>query len=98
MLKLGCYLGPSNDISPAKNAKNLTENRQVLHRSQYRLLTPEAVSKKDGSDAQEQFMARVFERLGSWVIPRENEDIRLENTLQYDLYEDETKNKQSLPQ
>ena len=43
-------------------------------------------------------MARVYDRLGSWVIPRDLEDLGLENTPQYDLYEDETQNKQSFPQ
>ena len=31
-LKLGHYLGPSVDISPALTTKFPTENRQVLHR------------------------------------------------------------------
>ena len=53
---------------------------------------------KDGSDVQEQFMARVYEMLGSWVLPRELEDIRLAITPQYDLSEDETQNKQTFPQ
>ena len=34
----------------------------------------------------------------SHVIPREFEDIRLENTPQFDPYEDETKNEQTFPQ
>ena len=84
MLKLGHYLGPSIDISLAMMAKILTENRQVLHRSD-----------KDGSDAQEQFMGRVYERVGSWVLPRELEGIGLENTPLYDPYEDVTQNKQT---
>ena len=43
-------------------------------------------------------MARVYERLEYWVLPRQLEDVRLENTPQYDPYEDETQNKQSFPQ
>ena len=39
-------------------------------------------------------MSRVYERLGSRVLPRELEDIGLENTPQSDPYEDETQNKQ----
>ena len=35
-------------------------------------------------------MARVYERLGSWVLPREFEDIGLETTPQNDPYEEET--------
>ena len=94
MLKLDHYLGPSIDIGPIIAAKILMENGQVLHRSTYRSLTPDEIADKDGSDAQEQFMARVYERLGSWVLPRELNNIGLENTPQYDLYEDETQNKQ----
>ena len=37
-------------------------------------------------------MARVYERLGSWVLPRELENIGLENTPQYNPYEDKTEN------
>ena len=43
-------------------------------------------------------MARVYERFGSQVLPRKLEDIGLENTLQYDPYEDETQNDQIFPQ
>ena len=43
-------------------------------------------------------MAKVYYRLDSWVILRELEDLGLENTLQYDPYEDEIQNKQSFTQ
>ena len=98
MLKLGHYLGPSIDVGPAMTMKILTENGQVLHRSTYRPLTPDELLDRDGSDAQEQFMARVHERLGSCVLPRELEDLGLEDTPQYDPYEDETQNEQMLLQ
>ena len=48
--------------------------------------------------AQDQVMARVYERLGFLVLPRELEDLGLENTPQYNPYEDETQNRQSFPQ
>ena len=35
-------------------------------------------------------MARVYERLGSQVLPRDLEDIGLENTPHYEPYENET--------
>ena len=78
--------------------KILSENGQVLHRSTYRLLTPDELADKDSWDAWEQFMARVHEKLGSQVIPKELENTGLESTPQYDLYEDETQNKQTFPQ
>ena len=78
--------------------KILTENGQVLHRSAYKPLTPDELPDKDGSDAQDQFMARVYERLWSLVLPRGLEDKALENTPQYDPYEDEMKNEQMCPQ
>ena len=53
-------------------------------------MTPDELLDKDGSDVQEQFMARVYEKIGSQVLPRELEDTELENTSQYDPYEDET--------
>ena len=43
-------------------------------------------------------MTRVYERLGSQVLRRELEDIRLENTPKYDPYDDETQNMQTFPQ
>ena len=43
-------------------------------------------------------MARVHQRLGSCILPRHLEDLQLEDTPQYDLYEDETQNEQSFPQ
>ena len=43
-------------------------------------------------------MAIVYNRLGSQVLPRDLEDIRLENTPHYDTYEDETQNDQTFPQ
>ena len=74
VLKLGHYLGPSIDIGPAMAAKILTEHGQVLHSSTYRPLTMDEISDKDGSDAWEQFMVRVYEKFGSQVLP-ELEDI-----------------------
>ena len=64
----------------------------------YSSLTPDELMDKDGSDAREQFMASIYERLGSQVLPKELEDLGLENTPQYDLYEDKTQNKQAFPQ
>ena len=75
--KLGHYLGPSIDVSPAMTTKILTVNGQVLHMSAYRPLNSDELLDKDGSDAQEQFMVRVCEKLGFWVSPRELEDTGL---------------------
>ena len=63
-----------------------------------KLLTPDELFDKDGSDTREQFMARVYEKLGSKMLQIEFEDIWLENTPHYVLYEDETQNKQMFPQ
>ena len=43
-------------------------------------------------------MTRVYDKLGSWVLPRELEDIGLENTHQYGPYKYETQNKQTFSQ
>ena len=69
--KLGHYLGPSIDIGPVMTAKILSENGQVIQSSTYRMLLSDELADKDGSDAQEQFMARVYEWLGSRNLPRE---------------------------
>ena len=65
MLKLGFYLGPSIDVGVVMTTKILTENEQVLHRPTYKPLNPDELLDKGGSDAQEQFMASIYERLGS---------------------------------
>ena len=97
MLNLGCCFGPSINIGPAMTAKILTQYGKVLHRSTYRPLTADKIADKDGSDAQEHFMARVYERLGSWVLLRKSEDIGLENTPQDDLCDNKTQNKKTFP-
>ena len=61
-------------------------------------MNPDEIADKERTDAREHFMDRIYERLGSWVLPTELEDIGLENTPQYDPYEDETQNKQTFPQ
>ena len=43
-------------------------------------------------------MARVHERLGSHILPRDLENIGPKDTPHYDPYEDETQNKHSFPQ
>ena len=97
MLKLGHYLGPSIDVGPAITANILTENGQVLHRSTYQSLTPDELLDRDGSDTWDQFMARVHERLGSHVLPKDLEDVGLENTPQYDPFEDKTQKEHFFP-
>ena len=98
LLKLGHYLGPSRNVGIAVTTNIFTQNEQVLHRSMFRLLTPDKIADKDEIDASEQFMARVYERLGSWVLPRDLEDIGQENTLEYDLYEEKIQNRKIFPQ
>ena len=43
-------------------------------------------------------MVKVYDRLGSWVIPGDLKDLELGNTPQYDPFENETQKKQSFPQ
>ena len=64
-LLFGHYLGLIISIIPAMTAKIFIENGQVQHRSMYKVLSPDEISDKDRLNAQEQNMARVFERLGS---------------------------------
>ena len=86
VLKQCLYIGPSLDVGQAMTAKILTQNGQGHHRLTYKLLNPDEIADKDGSDAQERFMARVCEKLESQVQPKEFEDKGLENTPQYNLY------------
>ena len=98
VLKLGHYLRPSIDICPAMIAKILMKIGQVLDRSTYRPLIPDEFLDKDGSDAQEQFMAKVYKWLWLQVLHRESEDIGQGNTPHYDPYKYETKNEQTFLQ
>ena len=68
----------------------LNGHRQVFHSSPYRPLTPDEILDRDGSDAQEQFVARVYERLEFQVLPRELKNIWLENIPHHDSYKNET--------
>ena len=97
-LKLGCYIGPNIDIGPAMIAKVVKKNGQAFHRSKHRLLTPDELLDRNGWDTQDEFMARVYEKLGFQVLPRELKDIGLENTPQSCLCEDETQNEQTFHQ
>ena len=74
------------------------EGWKVLHRSTYRSLTPNELLEKSGSDTQDQFMDRVYEKLWSQLLSRELEDVGLKDTPQYDLYEDDRQNKQTFSQ
>ena len=65
VLKLGHYLVPSIGKGSAMSPKIFTQNGQMLHRSTYRPLISDEIADKEGLDAQEQFMARVHEKLGS---------------------------------
>ena len=58
----------------------------------YLTFDPNEIADNDESDAQDNFMTRVPEKLGSWVLHRELEDIGLKMTSQYSPYEDETQN------
>ena len=98
VLILVYYLGPSIYVGPAMTAKISTEHGQVLHRSTYQPLAPGKMLDRDRSDAQEQFMARVYEWLGSCVLPRGLEDLGLEDTPQYDPYEYGAQNEQTFSQ
>ena len=60
----------------------------MLHRLIHISLSPDKLLDKNWSDAPEQLMATAYERFVSWVLPRELEDIGIESTPQYDLYED----------
>ena len=81
--KLAHYIGPNINVCLAM-AKIFTQNAKVLHTLSYRLLTPDEISGQGGSDVHEQFMARVHESLGSQVLSRDLEDLRQDDTLQYD--------------
>ena len=60
-------------------------------------MTPSEIADTDGLDAREQFMAKVYEKFESRVLPKELENIGLENTQKYGLCDDEMHNKQTFP-
>ena len=71
VLKLEHYVGPSIDVGPIIMAEISIKNEKVLHRSTYRLLTPDEILDQEESDVSEQFMVKVDERQRSQVLPRD---------------------------
>ena len=94
-LMLEHYLGPTANLGPIMTAKIPTQNGQMLYISTNSPLAPDKKSDQERSDANDQFMAMVHERLESQVLPTDLEDIGLEDTSQHDSYEDEKQNKQT---
>ena len=67
----------------------------MLHKWIYRTLTIYEISDQEGTNGHEQFVARVHERLGSWILPTDLGGMRPGDTPLYDSYEDEKQNKQT---
>ena len=69
-----------------------TENRQVLHRSTYQALIQEEWKQEECNAKHSSFMVSLHQKLGPHAELRDLVELGVEDTPQYDLYEDDLQN------
>ncbi len=79
-LVLGKYLGPSIDVGPAMTAKILTPTGEVVHRSTYRLLTPEEIADPVEQDRMKDFLRMAEDWWGRHLARGQLEEVGLLDT------------------
>ena len=94
---LGRNLGPSIDIGPALMVKIIKENGQILHRSTYWAPTQKEWEWEECKAECSSFMESLHWKLGPCDKLRELVDLGVEETPQYDPYEDELQNAETFP-
>ena len=90
--RLGRYLGPSIDIGPVLVAKIIKENSQVLHRSVFQSLTQEEWEEEECKNEHNSFMESLNQMLGPHAVLRDLVKLGVEETPQYESYEDKLQN------
>ena len=95
--KLGRYLGPSTDLGPALMAKIIKENGQILHRFMYQALTQEEWEWEEYKTEHTLFMESLHWRLGTHATVSDLIKLGVEDTLQYNSYEDKLQNVKTFP-
>ena len=95
--RLGRYLGLIINIGPAKMAKIIKENGQVLYRSIYQALTQDKWEQAQCKAEFSLFMEFLHQRLCPCAMVRDLIELGVEDTPQYDLHEDELQNVETFP-
>ena len=97
-LVLGRYCGPSIDVGTALTAKILRKNGQQVHRSIYRLLTPDELVNPDEIKSRDEFDTSIGEKLGL-AASAEYFDSDLDIvTPNIDWYEDDEEHQTHMPE
>ena len=90
--RLGRYLGPSIDIVPALMVKIIKQNGHVLHRFTYHALAQDEWEWEECKNEHSIFIESLHQALGPCARLSDLVDLGLEETLQYDPYEDKLQN------
>ncbi len=96
-LRFGKYLGPAIDVGPAKTAKILQHNGEVVHQSTYRALTVEEQANNTVQQDMITFRETAEERLGATLTHAELEEVGIPNTPKYIPYSDDDQNEKTFP-
>ena len=85
---LGRYLGPAIDVGPAMTAKIMKSNGEVVYRSTYRPLTDVERVNLAHIARRKEFDESITERYGPDASPDDFPDMNLQDTPNWDLYDD----------
>ncbi len=85
---LGRFLGVAIDVGPAMTAKILKSNGEVIHRSTYRGLTDEEVTRPAHIALREEFDEMIEEKWGKDCTPEDFPDVAMEDTPHYNKFDD----------
>ena len=80
------------DIGPTLMTKIIKENGWVFHRCMYQALTQEKWKQEECKAKHSSFMASLHLKLGPLTELRDLVDVVVEDTLQYDPYEEGSHN------
>ena len=98
---LGRYLGPSEDVGPAMATKILKQNGQVMVRTTFARLEQDEIDSPEHKKERADFDAEIETRLGDHAKPADFPDaadpVAVNETLAFDLYEDEEQEAQRAP-
>ena len=78
-------------------AKIIIKNSQFLHRSTYQAPTQKKWEWEECKAKCSSFMESLFQRLGPHAMVRDLAKLGVEDTLQYDPYEDKLQNAKMFP-
>ena len=87
---LGIYLGPVIDVGTEMTVKIMKGNGEVVHLSTYRGMKEDKWTNQAHILLRKEFNNNIKDRFGPDVSPEMFPDINLEDTILYEMYEDDT--------